>query len=209
MLRLMEVQNQELHRLDRVVMPEDLYRELGRNAQLPIAQFLELFLELVEYSFFDAHHEPQVNFMADRHMRLRIDPFLYPTEDFEQSVAQIAERFGVTTAAKAGKANKGGAKPLGGSNLAIDIVRRITRTGVRKQLRHSHVLGLRYNGHDGPMTLAELNALTNRFTKEVKAARLDDAYRQRVLSLYAPDVELWSKVREGGGDMQASAVWPD
>lgn len=207
-LRMTEAQIAEPSRKDRVVIPEDVHHELSAAATLPIADFARLFLELTEYAFFDAHHEPQVSFLADRALKLRIDPRLYQTEQFERSISQIRDWLHIDTAPAGPKSNQGGAKPQKGRTPAIDLARRITRTGVYRILHHSGVLGLRYRGHSGPITLGTMNALANRFSAELKGADLGEDYRRRVLTLYAADAALWNTVRDRGGDMHASGVWP-
>lgn len=207
-LRMTEPQLAEVERKDRVEIPEDVYGELLGNAALPIEQLAELFLELVEYGFFDAHHEPQVNFLADRNMALRIDPWLYPTQAFERSIDQIVTRFGITTAPGGQRSNKGGAKPVAGRNGVVDLIRKITRTGVHASVRNAGLLGARYRGDSGPIALRELNALANRFAAELKSAALPEAYRERVQSLYAADAALWRSVSDRNGDARASEVWP-
>jgi hypothetical protein len=192
---------------DQVVAPDDVYAELAACAAAPMADFAGKFLELAEYAFFDAHHEPQVSFLADREMRLRIDPRLYPTEHFERSISQIERWTGIAATPPAARSNQGGAKPLAGRTPAIDLARRLSRTGVYRTLAHSGLLGLRYNGNEGPLALRALNDLANRFAAELKSASLEAGFRERVLALYALDMELWSRVEEAGGDVPASAVW--
>ena len=206
-LRMTELLEAEADRIDRVVVPEDIYKELSSAAREPIETFARIFLELVEYTFFDAHHEAQVSFMADRHMNLRINPFLYPTEDFDHAIGLIEIRFGVETEPPGARSNQGGAKPSRGRTPAIDLARRLTRTGVHRMIRHSGVLGLRFRGSSGPMTIGELNMLANRFADELKSAVLDDTYKQRVLARYPWDFKLWSAVRACGGDIPAHEVW--
>jgi len=207
-LRMTQMQIAEPDRQDRVIIPEDIHTELLAVAKAPIDVIARTFLEAVEYAFFDAHHEPQVNFLCDRQMRLRIDPRLYPTESFEQSLNQIENWLKIDTAPAGQKSNKGGAKPLKGRNGAIDLVRLLTRSGVYRRVGHSGLLGLRYGSEDGPITLRELNGFANRFTTELKAAELGADFRRRVLKLYETDEELWNAVRERDGDVHASAVWP-
>lgn len=207
-LRMTEPQLAEVDRKDRVEVPEDVYRELLGNAASPIEQLAQLFLELVEYGFFDAHHEPQVSFLADRNMALRIDPWLYPTQAFERSIAQITARFGITTAPAGQRSNKGGAKPVAGRNGVVDLVRRISRTGVHARVRNAGLLGARYRGDSGPISLRDLNAFANRFAAEMKSAELPGSYRERILALYGADAALWRLVSDREGDARASEVWP-
>lgn len=207
-LRMTHFQQAESDRKDRVEIPEDIHHELAAAASAPIADFARLFLDLVEYAFFDAHHEPQVSFVADRQMRLRIDPWLYPTEEFERAISQIEARLGIACRPPGPRSNKGGAKPLAGRNAAVDMARRVTRTGVYRRVRHAGVLGLRYRGDGGPIDLRQLNELANRFTAELKSCDLAAGYRERVLGLYAADLMMWQAVRDAGGDVKTSEVWP-
>lgn len=194
-------------RADRVVIPEDIFGELLAVAEAPIEQVIEAFIELAEFSFFDAHHEPQYAFLVDRKMRLRIDPLLYLTESFEAAINQIQARTGIRMPKPAVRGNEGGAKPQGGRTPLIDLARRVSGTGVYRTVAHSGFLGTRYTGAPRAMKRRELNALANRFSREVKACQLTDALRARVLALYALDQALWSAVTERGGDVRASEVW--
>jgi hypothetical protein len=193
---------------DQVIVPQDVYQELAQAARSPVTDFANLFLELVEYAFFDAHHEPQVSFLADRAMRLRIDPRLYPTEHFERSIEQIERWTGITAAPRASRSNQGGAKPLSGRTPLVNLARRVSGTGVYRTVRHSGLLGLRYAGSEGPLPLRSLNAFANRFSAEMKDATFTEDFRQRVLNLYALDLELWRLVEKAGGDVPASSAWP-
>ena len=92
MLRMTHYVVSDSTRLDRVEVPEDVYSELISIAGEPVGEVVELFLELIEYAYFDAHHEPQSAFFTDRSQRLRIDPLLYLTESFDQAVSQIEKR---------------------------------------------------------------------------------------------------------------------
>ena len=209
MLRMTHFVAAENWRGDRVEVAEDIYSELVSVAAEPIATVIERFLDLVEYSFFDAHHEPQHAFLSDRQMRLRIDPRLYLTESFEDAVAQIEARTGVKALPQRQQGNRGGAKPQAGRTKLIDIGRKASGTGVYRTVKHSGFLGMRYNGHSGAMQLRDLNALANRFTREVKGFDMTDTMRERILSLYAFDQKLWTIVTERGGDVAASEVWDD
>jgi hypothetical protein len=207
-LRMTHFAVADASRGDQVIVPDDVYCELARAATAPIADFADKFLELAEYAYFDAHHEPQVSFLADRAMRLRIDPRLYPTEQFERSIAQIERWTGITAVPRAARSNQGGAKPMAGRSPAIDLARRVSRTGVYRTVAYSGLLGLRYNGNEGPLALRALNELANQFAAELKGVKLGEDFRQRVLTLYALDLELWRKVDAADGDIAASAVWP-
>lgn len=207
-LRVTERQVAEEDRGDRVVIPEDIFRELMQVADADMTTFLHLLLECVEYDFFDAHHEPQVNFLADRRMQLRIDPRLYPTEEFARSIAQIEEWTGISAKPASQPSNKGGAKPTRGRTPVIDLARRISGTGAYRWVRHSGLLGQRYLGSPRPVRIGELNALANRFTEELKATKLDDDFRRRVASLYEMDAAIWQEVTAWGGDVAASEIWP-
>ena len=207
-LRITELQIAEQDRGDRVVIPQDIYQELAHAASASIEQFAESFLEATEYAFFDAHHEPQANFLADRQMALRVDPRLYPTEQFERSIGQIENWTGICARPAESRSNKGGAKPLAGRTPAIDLFRRTTRTGVYRQVKHSGLLGMRYLGSSAPLTIRKLNELANRFATELKNSDLGQDFRKRVETLYADDKRLWKSVSDLGGDVRASAVWP-
>lgn len=209
MLRMTHFAVAEKWRSDRVEVPEDAYHELVRNAAEPIDALFERYLGLVEYAFFDAHHEPQHAFMADRRMRLRIDPHLYLTESFEDALAQIERRTGVHALEQKQQGNRGGAKPQAGRTKWIDLLRRTSRTGVYRQVANSGFLGARYNGNSGPMQLRDLNGLANRFTREVKEFAIPDDLRDRILSLYEFDQHMWSTVTQRGGDVRAGAIWDD
>lgn len=209
MLRVTHFQIQESHRKDRVVIPEDIYLELCAFARQPIEVIVDGFLDLVEYGFFDAHHEPQVSFLADRHGALRIDPYLYRTTDFEGALTQIEARFGVSAIPVKQQSNKGGAKPLSGRSKGVDLVRQMTRTGVYRAVRHGGPLMIRYRqgSADGPTAIRELNSWCNMFTKELKEATLAPHIRRRIEALYADDLALWHGIVKAGGDMPASAIW--
>lgn len=208
MLRMTHYTVLDTTRLDRVEVPEDVYTELAEVAAAPIGTVIERFLDLVEYAFFDAHHEPQHAFFTDRTLGLRVDPRLYLCERFEDGIGQIEQRIGIVARPPSGGENRGGAKPLAGRNPAIDLVRRITRTEVHRPIAHSGWLGLRYLGASQSMRLSDLNALANRFSKEVKEFKVSDALRERVLALYALDNLLWGAVMQQGGDVCASDIWP-
>jgi len=209
MLRMTQFVLAEPDRLDRVEVPVDVYDELLGAADASIEAVIDLMLELTEYAFFDAHHEPQFAFMTDRHMGLSIDPHLYLTESFEQAVSQIEARFDVPTLKPRERVNKGGAKPQEGRTALIDFARKTTGTGVYKTLDHSGFLGQRYNGSSGAMQLRDLNDLANKFSREVKGYSLDlpENVRARIEALYALDCELWKCVTDAGGDILASEVW--
>jgi hypothetical protein len=208
MLRVTHFQIEDPSRKDRVVAPEDVYRELCAIARLPIEQFAQAYLELVRYAFFDAHHEPQVSFLADRHGALRLDPFLYRTSAFDEALGQIEARFGVKAVPVAQQSNKGGAKPLAGRSPAIDIARKLTGTGVYRRVAHGGPLMVRHGGGtDGSATIREINAWCNAFTKELKKADLSPSFRQSVEHLYADDLLLWQRIEGVGGDVPASTIW--
>lgn len=209
MLRMTHFVAAESWRGDRVEVPEDIYTELSSVATAPIDIVAERFLELVEYSFFDAHHEPQHAFIADRAMQLRVDPLLYCTEDFEGALAQIEARTGVKGLPQKQQGNRGGAKPQAGRTKSINFARKLTGTGVYREVAHSGFLGARYNGHSGAMQLRDLNALANQFTREVKGFTMPDQMRERILALYAFDQKLWTIVTARGGDVSASEVWAE
>jgi len=209
MLRMTHWIVRDCRRGDRVEVPEDVYTELANVASAPIEIVIERCLELIEYAFFDAHHEPQHAFFTNRALGLRIDPLLYLTESFEEALAQIETRTGIATRGPSGLGNRGGAKPLGGTTLIIDIARRSSQTGVYRRVAHSGFLGLRYRGASEAMRLRELNDLANRFTSELKGFELPDAMRDRILALYDLDQRLWQSVTERGGDVVASEVWPE
>jgi hypothetical protein len=210
MLRMTHFVVAEPNRLDRVEVPVDVYDELAGAAQAPVEKVIDLFLELAEYTFFDAHHEPQHAFMADRHMALSINPYLYLTESFEQAITEIEARFSVSTVKPRERGNKGGAKPHEGRTALIDFARKTTGTGVYKTVNHSGFLGQRYNGSSAAMQLRDLNDLANHFSREVKAYSLDlpEDVRKRIEALYALDCELWQTITQKGGNVQASEVWP-
>lgn len=207
-LRMTHFAVAEEWRLDRVVIEEDIHHELLSLAQAPIGTLIEAFVELVAYDFFDAHHEPQHAFFADRNMGLRINPHLYLTESFETAVQQIETRCGIRTPAPAGRGNEGGAKPQTGRTPLIDLARKVTRTGVYRTVAHAGFLGQRYRGDAGPAELRELNAMANQFAREVKSYALPPGLRERILAIYALDQQLWTEVTARGGDIAASAVWP-
>jgi hypothetical protein len=79
---------------------------------------------------------------------------------------------------------------------------------VHRTIAHSGILGLRYNGSEGPVQLRTLNGLANRFAAELKGAELGGDFRERVLALYPLDQTLWQRVEQAGGDIPASQVWP-
>lgn len=207
-LRMTHFAIAEEWRKDRVVIEEDIYEELLGLAQAPISKVIEAFVELVAYDFFDAHHEPQHAFFTNRHLELRIDPYLYLTESFESAVEQIEARCRISTAPRAGRGNEGGAKPLTGRTPLIDFARRATGTGVYRKVTHCGFLGQRYRGDPGPARLRELNAMANQFAREVKTHALPDEVRRKILAIYALDGELWRMVTASGGDVLASSVWP-
>lgn len=209
MLRMTHWVAAESWRGDRVEVPEDVYSELAGVARDPIEAVVTRFLELAEYAFFDAHHEPQHAFIADRHLGLRIDPLLYLTESFEDAVARIEARTGIVTRKPADRGNRGGAKPQAGRTRLIDLARRTTRTGVYRKVAHSGFLGLRYRGASEPMELRELNGLSNRFTREVKEFGVPEELRERILALYDLDYRLWQAITARGGDVLASEVWAE
>ena len=207
-LRMTHFAISEEWRKDRVVIEEDIYQELLGLAQAPIGKVIEAFVELVAYDFFDAHHEPQHAFFTDRHLRLRLDPYLYLTESFETAVQQIEARCRIRTERNPGRGNEGGAKPVVGRTPLIDLARKATRTGVYRRVAHCGFLGQRYRGDPGPARLHELNAMANRFAREVKAHALPDDVRRQILAIYALDQELWRTVTASGGDFPASMAWP-
>lgn len=207
MLRMTHFVIRDTSRKDRVEVPEDVYTELAGVAQEPVGSVIERFLELAEYAYFDAHHEPQHAFFTDRALQLRVDPQLYLTEKFEDGIAQIERRTGVKASPLVRQENKGGAKPQAGRNPVIDLVRKVTRTEVHRHIAHSGILGLRYLGASEPMRLRDLNALANRFAKEVKEFGVPGIVRERVLALYDLDHRLWEEVTARGGDVTASAIW--
>jgi hypothetical protein len=209
MLRMTHWVAAESWRGDRVEVPEDVYAELAGVAREPISAVVTRFLDLVEYAFFDAHHEPQHAFLSDRNLRLRIDPLLYLTESFEDAIARIEARTGIVTRKPADRGNRGGAKPEAGRTRLIDLARRTTRTGVYRKVAHSGFLGLRYRGASEPMRLRDLNGLANRFTREVKEFGVPGELRERILALYDLDNRLWQAVTARGGDVAASEVWPE
>lgn len=209
MLRMTHWVAAESWRGDRVEVPEDVYTELAGVAREPIAAVVARFLELAEYAFFDAHHEPQHAFLVDRHLGLRIDPLLYLTESFEDAITRIEARTGIVTRKPADRGNRGGAKPQAGRTRLVDLARRTTRTGVYRKVAHSGFLGLRYRGASEPMELRELNGLANRFTREVKEFGVPGELRERILALYDLDNRLWQAVTARGGDVPASEVWAD
>jgi hypothetical protein len=209
MLRMTHWVAAESWRGDRVEVPEDVYAELAGLAREPISAVVTRFLDLVEYAFFDAHHEPQHAFLSDRNLRLRIDPLLYLTESFEDAIARIEARTGIVTRKPADRGNRGGAKPEAGRTRLIDLARRTTRTGVYRKVAHSGFLGLRYRGASEPMRLRDLNGLANRFTREVKEFGVPGELRERILALYDLDNRLWQAVTARGGDVAASEVWPE
>jgi hypothetical protein len=209
MLRMTHWVAAESWRGDRVEVPEDVYAELAGVAREPISAVVTRFLDLVEYAFFDAHHEPQHAFLSDRNLRLRIDPLLYLTESFEDAIARIEARTGIVTRKPADRGNRGGAKPEAGRTPLIDLARRTTRTGVYRKVAHSGFLGLRYRGASEPMRLRDLNGLANRFTREVKEFGVPGELRERILALYDLDNRLWQAVTARGGDVAASEVWPE
>jgi hypothetical protein len=207
-LRMTHFAIAEEWRLDRVVIEEDIHHELLSVSQAPVDTVLEAFVELVEYDFFDAHHEPQHAFFVNRKGALRIDPLLYLTERFETAMQQIDARCGVRTSSPEARGNPGGAKPKTGRTPAMNLARRLSRTGVYRTVAHAGFLGQRYRGDAGPAQLRELNAMANQFSRELKECVLPDSLRQRVLALYAADQTLWRAVTERGGDLRASEVWP-
>ncbi|MFY7836454.1 MAG: hypothetical protein ACOVQ0_09265 [Novosphingobium sp.] len=208
MLRVTHFQIEDPSRKDRVTAPEDVYRELCAIAKLPIEQFAQAFFELVRYSFFDAHHEPQVSFLADRRGTLRLDPYLYRTSAFDQALDQIEARFGVKAVPVAQQSNKGGAKPLAGRSKPIDMARKLSGTGVYKRVEHGGPLMVRHGGGtDGPTTIREINVWCNQFTAELKRAALPASLRAGIEELYADDVALWQRIEAVGGDVPASTIW--
>ena len=210
MLRMTHFVVAEPNRLDRVEVPVDVYDELSAAADAPIEELMNLFLELVEYAFFDAHHEPQHAFILDRRMTLAIDPYLYLTESFEGAIGQIKSRLAVEALQPRERGNQGGAKPMKGRNVIADLGRRATGTGVYSNVRHSGFLGQRYNGESRPMQKRDLNELANRFIRDVKVFSREkgDELRTRIERLYALDCEWWQRVTEVGGDIKASDAFP-
>lgn len=208
MLRVTHFQIEEPWRKDRVIAPEDVYRELCSLARLPIEQFAQGYVELVRYAFFDAHHEPQVSFLADRHGALRLDPWLYRTSAFDEALGQIEARFGVKAVPVAQQSNKGGAKPLAGRNPAIDLARKLTRTGVHARVEHGGPLMVRHGGgSDSQATIREINIWCNMFAAELKKAKLPQGLRKDIEDLYSDDVALWQRIEAVGGDVRASTIW--
>ena len=65
-LRMTDFATAQEWRKDRVVIPDDIHTELLKAAQEPVEGVLARFVEMVEYAFFDAHHEPQHAFFVDR-----------------------------------------------------------------------------------------------------------------------------------------------
>ncbi|MFB0612093.1 hypothetical protein [Aurantiacibacter poecillastricola] len=206
-LRMTDFASAQEWRMDRVVIPDDVHLELLDVAKAPIPTVLERFVELVEYAFFDAHHEPQHAFLADRHMALRIDPYLYLTETFETAIGQIENRFGIDVPPAAQRGNVGGRKAEAGRNGLVDVARRVSSTGVYREVTNPGFLGRRY-GDGQPVLLRELNGYCNKFVRELKSQDLPADLRQRICDLYAFDLALWQDVTSRGGDVRASDVWP-
>lgn len=208
-LRMTDFVNAESNRLDRVEIPGDTFAELLASANRPIADVVNLWLELVDYGFFDAHHEPQTAFLMDRWMNLAIDPRLYLVEDIETAMQQIEARTGVRALGGANRGNRGGAKPIAARSASVDLMRRITRSGVYRTLAHSGFLGQRYRKSTGPIRLTDLNALANRFSDEIKAYEPSAIETSRIQMIYRSDQLLWARVKEQGGDVAASSIWPE
>lgn len=195
---------------DRVICPEDVYHELCAIAGRDIPALLEGFVTLVEYAFFDAHHEPQLSFLTDREGRLRIDPLVYAVESLEDHLAAISTRFSIPLVPTAERRNVGGRKPQHGRTTLRDVVRRVTRTGGYHRVAHGGPLGARYGVADGmgamtrPFHRFELNALANRFAKELGETPPRPDLVARIETLYARDRGVWEWVRAAGGDRPLS-----
>jgi len=191
---------------DRVICPEDVYHELCAIAGRDIPALLEGFVDLVEYAFFDAHHEPQLSFLTDRRGRLRIDPHVYAVETLERDLAAISARFGIAVAATTAPRNVGGQKPEKGRTFLRDLLRRATGTGGYHRLAHAGPLGVRYGMADRhgvllrPMTRFELNGLANRFAQELRKHEPGPGLVRRIRRLYASDETVWEQLRASGGD---------
>ncbi len=207
-LRMTDFATAQDWRKDRVVIPDDTHGELLDIARERVGVVLERFVDLIEYAFFDAHHEPQHAFFVDRDMGLRIDPYLYLTESFEAAIAQIEQRCSVSVPPATKRGNEGGKKPQAGKNIAVDLARRVSRTGVYRNVTNPGFLGRRYGDADETIALHELNRRCNQFVKELKAHDIDESLRARILTIYAVDHALWREVTDRGGDVRASEAWP-
>ncbi len=209
MLRMTHWLVEECDRKDRLIIPEDIHYELCNVAERPVEEVAKTFLELVEYAHFEAHHEPQFHYLANRHLQLRVNPRLYLTDAFENGIAQIEEWVGIKAKRRNNRGNVGGAKPLKGRTRTIDIYRRVTRTGVHRVVKHAGFLGLRYRRDSGAISLRELNSFANRFSNELKSARLGEEFKARVNKRYAEDVVFYKIVKAKGGNVHAAAIWQE
>ncbi len=200
MLRITYPEVAHLSRTDQVVCPEDVYFELCDIAKLDITTFADAYLALVEYAFFDAHHEPQTHFIYDRCMRPRINPHLYLVESFDAGIDDIAKRFNLPQLSdtRGNMGNEGGKKAEVGATPLKDLVRNITGTGVRKRLGAPGPLAVRYADElpAGNPTMGKMNTFSNRLSKELKEAQLPASFTRRVEALYAGDIELWQRVTQ-------------
>jgi hypothetical protein len=195
--------------LDQVLVSEDIHSEICAIAKLPINDFISSYIDILSYSFFDAHHEPQFSFLADRFGRLRIDSYVYRVSAFEKAIAQIEARFGVRALASNLPANRSGEKPVAGRNAASHLFRVLTRTGVMETVYWGNPLIVRYNDskHSKPIRRRDVNRFCNLFASEIKNQVLPNSFIQRVEDLYARDFALWRRLEAIGGDVPMSEIW--
>lgn len=196
LLRVQHPAVEDAHVPDRVVISEDVYASLEALMKGPIESVIDGFLDLVEEAPFDAHHEPQLSFFTKRDGALRLDGRVFTVENIEDGLQQIALRYGISLRDTAARYNVGGAKPMSGSTPFRMVARKITRTGLYRRLPHSPLLATRYIEAPRVLRRHELNAMANRFAKELKEKGLTEKQTERVRALYHADIALWSRVRE-------------
>jgi len=171
----------------------DVFEELKTLSNKTPQHFIYGFLEIVEWSFFDAHHEPQATFVLDSNGRAYTDDLdAFLLDRMSEAIRNVAARHNITLSSYNEKAN---------SRLGVRATLTNIKDVIARQIALKQVGPIDKHAHKSIVLLINTNININRESeaamiyKSILPFKTDKVIVDKLRKLYAVDAHMFEILR--------------
>lgn len=171
----------------------DVSEELKKLCNKTPQHFIYGFLDIVEWSFFDAHHEPQATFVLDSNGKAyndNIDVFLL--DRMSETIKTVAVRHGINLSSYNEKAN---------SRLGVTGALTTTKDFIKRQIALQQVGPIDEKAHKSIVLLINASININRESeaamiyKSILPFKKDKVILEKLRNIYALDIHVFETLQ--------------
>lgn len=167
----------------------DIFEELKKLCNKTPEHFICGFLEILEWSFFDAHHEPQATFVLDSEGKAyNSDVDVFPLNRLSETIRTVALRHNIALSSYNDKAN---------SRLGVTETLTKAKSIITRQIALQQVGPIDKSAHKSIVLLINTNIQINRESeaariyKSIVPLKTNKVIVDKIRKLYALDIHMF------------------